>query len=155
MKIVIPVLIFFTLLYAIPLNNLEIDDAKRKTINVSIQGMVIEEKIVEVKKYSTIEDVLGLVDLMEEADITSINRLQVLKDGDVIVIPKKVEVKKISINNATVEELMTVKGIGEAKARSIVEYREKHGLFQSLEQLMNIPGIKEKTFEKLKEFLSL
>ena len=155
MKIIIPILIIFTLLYAIPLNNLDISDSKKKTIKVSIQGMVVEEKTVEVKKYSTIEDVLTLVNVMEEADITSINRLQVLKDGDVIVIPKQADVKKVSINSATVQELMTIKGIGEAKAKSIVEYRQNHGLFQSLEQLMNIPGIKEKTFEKLKEFLSL
>ena len=155
MKIIIPILIIFTLLYAIPLNNLDISDSKKKTIKVSIQGMVVEEKTVEVKKYSTIEDVLTLVNVMEEADITSINRLQVLKDGDVIVIPKQADVKKVSINSATVQELMTIKGIGEAKAKSIVEYRQNHGLFQSLEQLMNIPGIKERTFEKLKEFLSL
>ena len=155
MKIIIPILIIFTLLYAIPLNNLDISDSKKKTIKVSIQGMVVEEKTVEVKKYSTIEDVLTLVNVMEEADITSINRLQVLKDGDVIVIPKQADVKKVSINSATIQELMTIKGIGEAKAKSIVEYRQNHGLFQSLEQLMNIPGIKEKTFEKLKEFLSL
>ena len=155
MKIVVPVLIVLTILYAIPMNRLDISDTQNKTIKISVQGEVAESKIVEVPRYSTIGDVLEFVCLSEDADITNLNPLQVVKDGDVVVIPLKVEVKKVSINYATVEELMSVKGIGEAKARSIVEYREANGLFQSLEELMNITGIKEKTFEKLKEFLSL
>ena len=155
MKIVIPVLIFLTILYAIPMNRLDIKNNQNNTIKVSVQGQIKKSKVIEVERYSTIGDVLEFVNLNEDADISSLNPLQVVKDGDVLVIPKKTEVKKISINYATIDELMSVKGIGEAKARSIVKYREDNGLFQSLEELMNIAGIKEKTFEKLKEFLSL
>ncbi|MBQ1385486.1 MAG: helix-hairpin-helix domain-containing protein, partial [Erysipelotrichales bacterium] len=53
------------------------------------------------------------------------------------------------------EELMRVNGIGEGKAEAIIAYREEHGLFQCLEDLMKIKGIKEKTFEKLKDSLCL
>jgi len=50
---------------------------------------------------------------------------------------------------------MTLENIGEKKALKIIEYRETYGLFQSLEDLMNVPGIKEKTFEKIKDNICL
>ena len=62
---------------------------------------------------------------------------------------------KISINNATLEELMMLEGVGEAKAKSIIEYREKNGLFQSIEDLLNVSGIGESLFAKIKENITL
>ena len=46
---------------------------------------------------------------------------------------------------------MTLSGIGESKAETIISYREKNGAFQSIEDLMNIPGIKNGVFEKIKD----
>lgn len=57
----------------------------------------------------------------------------------------------ININTASAEELMSLNGIGEKKAMTIVEYRETNGPFNSIEELTNVSGIGEKTFEKLKE----
>ena len=57
----------------------------------------------------------------------------------------------MNLNTAGIEELCTLTGIGETRAQAIVDYREQNGGFQSIEELMNIDGIKEKTFEKLKE----
>lgn len=57
----------------------------------------------------------------------------------------------ININTASAEELMSLNGIGEKKALTIVEYRETNGPFNSIEELTNVSGIGEKTFEKLKE----
>ena len=60
----------------------------------------------------------------------------------------------VNLNTATVEELSQLKGIGEATAKKIVEYREKYG-FQDIHELVNIKGIGEKKFEAIKDDLSL
>ncbi len=58
---------------------------------------------------------------------------------------------KVNLNTATAEELMTLSGIGEAKAEAILRYREEHGGFQKVEELMEVEGIKEGVFHKIKE----
>ena len=68
---------------------------------------------------------------------------------------KEVKNEKVSINNATIEELTTIPGIGETKAEAIIEYREENGLFKSIEEIMNIKGIGESTFEKLKNYITI
>lgn len=101
-----------------------------------------------------------------------VNQAQRLTDGEQIYIPSKKEVKveenlvasiqnettqdrsdagKININTATLEELMTLSGIGESKAKSIMAYRKEHGNFKSIEEIKNIQGIKDGVFNKIKE----
>ncbi|MCM1990747.1 helix-hairpin-helix domain-containing protein [Oceanirhabdus seepicola] len=63
--------------------------------------------------------------------------------------------RKININTASIERLQLIPGIGEVKAVSIVEYREKNGGFKSVEELKNISGIGEKTFEKLRDYIDI
>ena len=58
---------------------------------------------------------------------------------------------KIDLNRATREQLMTLSGIGEAKADSIIAYREVHGGFRQIEELMEVDGIKEGVFNKVKD----
>ena len=62
---------------------------------------------------------------------------------------------KISINKATLEELMTLNGIGEAKAKDIISYREKNGGFTNIEDIMKVTGIGENTFAQIKENITL
>lgn len=62
---------------------------------------------------------------------------------------------KINLNTATKEQLMTLPGIGEAKAESILAYRQQNGAFSCIEDIMNISGIKETVFDKIKEFITV
>ncbi len=63
--------------------------------------------------------------------------------------------KKVSINNGTKEELMTLSGVGESKADAIIEYRNKNGGFKTLEDLKNVSGIGDAAFEKIKDSIEL
>ncbi len=58
---------------------------------------------------------------------------------------------KVSINSATKEELMTLTGIGEAKAEDIIKYREENGPFKTIEDIKNVSGIGDSLFAKIKE----
>ena len=62
---------------------------------------------------------------------------------------------KVSINTGTIEELITLDGIGESKAKAIIEYREKNGEFKNLEDLMNVSGIGESAYSKIKDNIKL
>ena len=62
---------------------------------------------------------------------------------------------KISLNTATLDELMTLPGIGEAKAQSIIEYREEVGAFQNIEELKEVSGIGDAIFDQIKENITI
>ncbi len=65
------------------------------------------------------------------------------------------EKANININTATAEELSTLKGIGEKKAASIMEYRENHGNFTKIEDIKNVKGIGDKIFEEIKDSITI
>ena len=111
--------------------------------------------------------------LLATAADTYLNQAQVLSDGQSIYVPDLEEAAesgrtdqtelpgatsentKININTATLEELMTLTGIGEAKALSIIEYRNTNGRFQNIEDIKSIPGIKDGVFQKIKDQISV
>lgn len=63
------------------------------------------------------------------------------------------ESEKVNINEATIEELTTLPGIGESKAKKIIEYRESNNLFKTIEEIMNVSGIGEAMYEKIKNYI--
>lgn len=62
---------------------------------------------------------------------------------------------KVNINTATVEELMSLKGIGEKKAESIVEYREEIGSYATIDELKGVKGIGDKIFSKIRDHITI
>lgn len=148
---------------------------------VHICGAVVNPGVYEVKQETRIFEVIKLAGgFTEKAEENYINQAASVKDGEQIYIPTEEEVKegsikvpvdtsgagetvtdntqaskdnKININSAAKEELMTLPGIGEAKADSILDYRTTHGDFQSIEEVMNIVGIKEAVFNKMKDMI--
>ena len=63
--------------------------------------------------------------------------------------------QKININTATKEELMTITGIGESKAESIIEYRNQKGNFKTIEEIKNVSGIGDTLFEEIKNNITV
>lgn len=61
----------------------------------------------------------------------------------------------ININTATAAQLQQLKGIGQVRAEAIVEYREANGAFQTIEDIMNVPGIKDGAFQKIKDDITV
>ncbi|MCI8316951.1 MAG: ComEA family DNA-binding protein [Lachnospiraceae bacterium] len=68
---------------------------------------------------------------------------------------KTQEQGKVNLNTADVDELMTLPGIGEAKAQAVVQYRAEHGAFSSIEEIRQIPGIKQAVFSKIKDQITV
>lgn len=106
------------------------------------------------------------------ADPASVNLAESVADGTQLVIAEKDKKKradeeqssqkdasvfsdKVDLNTASQEELMTLSGIGESKAAQIVSYRETNGRFQKIEDIMNISGIKEGVFNKIKDYITV
>lgn len=63
--------------------------------------------------------------------------------------------KKININTAPASELVRLKGIGEVKASAIIKYRNENGGFKSVDELINVSGIGEKTLEKIRDYVTV
>ena len=115
------------------------------------------------KKPRVIEVVEKAGGFTKDAVTTEVNQAEIVEDGTQLTIAsqkdsketkgqqeEQVEAGKVNLNTATKEQLMTLSGIGEAKAVAIIAYREEKGKFQKTEDLMNIPGIKEGVFDKIK-----
>ena len=138
----------------------ESDEAKpdAEVIYAQIDGEVINPGVYEViagdRVFTLVEKAGGL---MEDALISSINMAAVVEDGVSYHVLSKDAVSKdgkggmININTADVDELTTLQGIGKSKASAIVKYREENGAFKSIEDLLNVPGIKESTLAKIRD----
>lgn len=75
--------------------------------------------------------------------------------NDACITEKANNSSKISINTATEEQLQTLPGIGESKAKDIINYRTENGPFTSIEDIKNVSGIGESLFAKIKDYITL
>ena len=134
----------------------ELDDYGTRDIQIEIKGEVSDPGIITVDAYSTVDDVLKMIDLSEDADLSKVNRTAILKDQDVLVIPGKSDsALLVSINTADIDELTLVPNIGKVTAENIIAYRNQNGLFQSIDDLVKVKGIGAKTLEKIRKYLTL
>ena len=145
-----------------------------ETVYVYVCGAVNAPGVYELKKDARVFEAITLAGGMTaEAAPEAVSQARTVADGEQIYVPTVREVQmqgsgvedivtgnadvngKVNINTAGKEELMTLTGIGEAKAQSILDYREEHGQFGSIEDLMLIEGIKEGVFNKIKEDITI
>lgn len=146
--------------------------SNRAKIMVEIKGEVKKPDVYEIEDGSIIRDLINIAGgLTEKSNIDGINRAEKLRDNQLIVIPDKDSANNngtivstqsgvssegiININSASLSELQKINGIGEVKAQSIIDYREKNGGFKSIEDIKNVEGIGAKTFDKIKDKLSI
>lgn len=147
------------------------------SIVVDIKGKVKTPGTYEVTSDMRVIDVIKMAGgLLEDGDVSNINLSKKVVDEMVIYIPSindknindksisyiddntnknNSENSKVSINTGKVEELMTIKGIGETKAKAIIEYRAQNGNFKNIEEVINVKGIGNSTFEKIKDYIKL
>lgn len=132
-------------------------------IRIHVDGAVNSPGVYSLPSGTRVEQAVASAGgLTDEADTTNINLAVLLVDGQKIYIPKlgqpipdinyvdQTEVV-VNLNTAPLESLITLPGIGEDRAKSIIEYRENNGGFKSIEEIQNIEGIGPATFEKLKD----
>ncbi|GAB3071081.1 helix-hairpin-helix domain-containing protein [Salinicoccus sesuvii] len=149
-----------------------VENARETSIFVEVKGAVKYPGVFELPADARVKNVIEMAQLQPEADLLTVNQSMKVVDEMVIYIPRTGEVvdtldtpgsvresdsdeTKININTATMEELMTLNGIGEKKAQLFINYREENGLFMKTEDIKNISGIGDKTYESLEPYITI
>ena len=135
-----------------------------QTLIVHVCGAVRREGVYELEAGSRVEDAVRAAGgFLPTADRTHHNLAKPVADGEQIRIPTQTEAQSlqaearqksdglIDINTAGAEELEKLPGIGAAKAQAIIAWREENGRFETIEDIMKVPGIKESAFSQLKD----
>lgn len=142
----------------------ETENETEQTIFVYVCGAVVSEGVYEMpvgsRVYEAIEKAGGF---LANAAVTEINQAELLEDAMKLYVPTREEIEKlqlsgkgkVNINRASKEELMTLPGIGESKAESIISYRKEKGSFKNTKDIMQIAGIKESLYEKIKDLIQV
>lgn len=140
-------------------------------IYVDIGGQVKNPGVYTVKEGTRVFEVIEKAGgLTEDAFIEQINQAEAVTDGQKIVIPSSEDVQQslmpqtasgkdssglVNINSADSQTLQEIPGVGPATAEKIIAYRTENGRFSSIEDLKNVSGIGDKTFEKMKDKITV
>ena len=150
------------------------EDAINVNVFVYVCGAVVRPGVYELPSSGRVFEAIDLAGgFTEDALPEHINLARIIKDEERIYVPNHDDVingnylgnrlfesdnnlachdnGKVNINQADIDGLMTLTGIGPSKAKSIIDYREQHGLFKQPEDIMNVSGIGLATYEKIRD----
>lgn len=143
------------------------EDTIGSTIYVDIGGAVHKPGLYTLDKGARVKDgITAAGGALPDADMSGVNLAKKLNDEEKLYIPKQEELPSpqmatessssgvVSIQNGSKEELMTLPGIGDKTAEKIMEYRSAHP-FTKVDDLKEVPGIGDKTFDSLKNNIQL
>ena len=135
-----------------------------ESVVVYVTGAVLHPGVYEVGGNMRVSDAIEAAGgFKNNAAADYLNLAAQLSDGEKITVPTKKEAKAlnkdddsdeshlVNINTAAKEELMTLPGIGESKADAIIAYRQENGGYRNIEELMQISGIKEGVYSRIKD----
>ena len=134
-------------------------NASTKYLNLSKK--ILDEMVINIYTESEVKKMKEPVDVCEvkDQDLTNCDDATIIvtnpDSNKDISNSNEVVDNKVSINDGTKEELMTLSGIGEVKAQAIIDYRNKNGKFSKIEDLMNVSGIGESTYNQIKDNIKL
>lgn len=145
-------------------------DTLNTEIGVYLCGEVLKEGVYYLPTGSRVVDALDMAGgLLLTASTKHVNLARVLVDGEIIYFPtieeglqleaeyskseKTEESHLVNINTASKDKLMTLPGIGEAKALAIIDYRTNKKVFESIEDIMKVSGIKDSVFSTIKALI--
>ena len=138
-------------------------------INITIDGAFKIKGHFKVPLGWKIKNIIQVYGITQNANLSEVDLEYVLQDNDYIYIPvygeekeeikedkkeENIEDKKVNINTASKEELMTLPGIGVVLAQNIIDYR-KSNPFKATEDIMNVSGIKREKYEKIKDLITV
>lgn len=159
-------------------------EEQQETCCVYVCGAVLTPGVYVLEAGARIYEAIEMAGgLTENAGLTAVNQAQEICDGQMIYVPTKEEVAaypvdalaaadgaagqtkktageqdadgRVNLNTASEAELMTLSGIGQSKAQAILLYRETHGGFSSVEEIMNVDGIKEGSYNRIKDSIKV
>lgn len=147
-------------------SNEQISSFDENMVSIEIIGQVVHPGTYTIDETLTIKDLVELAGgYLASADLDAINEDIILTEiTSVYVAPISgyneacvidPNAKKVNINTASVSELQEVNGLSQLLAERIVAYREENGLFNTLEEIQNVLGIGTKTFEKIRDYITL
>ena len=131
-------------------------NASTKYLNLSKK--IEDEMVIKIYTDTQIKNMKITYNVVEECkcpteDISSCAGASIIDKGDNSNSNNASD--KVSLNNASKEELMTLSGIGESKADAIIEYRNENNGFKTIEEIMNVSGIGESAYNKIKDYIRL
>ena len=142
-------------------------ETEPEMIFVDVCGAVMNPGVYELdgssRVFQAIEAAGGF---LPEAAASAVNQAQPVSDGQQIYVPTQEEAEEGALpaaiqpadpgsDTADAAALKSLSGIGDAKAQAILTYREEHGFFSSIEEIMQVPGIKESTFSAIKDKIAV
>ena len=137
----------------------EKENNESNLIYVNVIGKVKFPGIYQLQEQKYLYEIIELAGgFLNDANKEELNLVQLIdKDCTINIVGKGLEEENglININYASIDQLTLLPGVGKVYANNIIAYRKSNGLFMNKEDIMNVPGIKNSVFEKIKDLITV